>query len=226
MNNIYITRIKDRLNNFHKFCEDTREQMQRNTLRYISSVAEEENRKLESSMMQQYESAKASFIQAFRDIRTAYSIATMPNIDSVSGERVFFNCEFPLTFNDNELILMSELHPRNYTWQRFLLDYIDRRNRGKDAFQFVNARRVIESRTPISILSAYKTVYEGAISLLESILNDAPNVPLMIDAYMDKDYSEELLKTIGDGLEIDNFLAKANNMPESALHLLDYVQIA
>lgn len=222
--NIYVNKIKRNVKEFAGKTAKATAQAEQNAQRFLPETATKENEALWAEINKEYVSIKNDIIDEFVKIRTALSLASVPTAEAVSGERMFFNGEFPISPTPQEFAIFSDMHPSNFLWQRFLLDQISKVdvNKDKGLSPFTDVRKLIDSRLPETVVHAYAKIFDGALSMLDTAMNGKVN-DAVFDAWMneDSDFSAELFAAIGDGSDIANYSQRT--LPESAKHLFDDV---
>lgn len=222
--NIYVNRIKNDIRGFADKTAKAQAQAEQNAQRFLPETATKENEALWAELNKEYVRLKTEIIDTFTEIKTALSLASAPTAEAVSGERIFFNGEFPITVTPQEFVIFSDMHPSNFLWQRFLLDQITKADADKESgmTSYTDVRRMIENRLPENIVHAYVKIFEGALSMLDTAMQGKVN-DAVFDAWMNEEsgFSAELFAAIGDGQDIAQY--KHRSLPESAKHQFDSV---
>lgn len=217
MSNIYVAQMKDLVINYHKKARQLQQEMQSNSERFQSAVADEENKKIQEKSLQYYNEAKLTINSIFEQVRNLLAIANFPNVESLAADRLFFEENTPLDLTADEIAVFIAKYNDNPTMLRIIKHWIEKNHAGMTEYLTVEKSIYL----PADQLAIYKKFAISALSLIDNIYQNPSIDELMITAFADENSCRELYSTIGNGMKLDNF--KTKKIPESAKHCFDNV---
>lgn len=219
MTNIFVAQMKDVVINYHKKARQLKQEMQSNSERFQSAVADEENKKIQEKSLQYYNEAKLTINSIFEQVRTLLAIANFPNVESLAADRLFFEENTPLDLTADEVVAFIEKYKDNPTMLRIIKYWIEKNHAGMT--EYLTVEKSIHLLA--DQLAIYKKFAISALSLVDNIYQNPSIDELMITAFADENSCAELYLIIGNGMMLADF--KSTKVPESAKHCFDDISL-
>lgn len=100
MENIYIEKYRNEINNFYKKYRASSAEMETNSRKYQADISESENSKIQSKIDSDRAKALNSIFGIFNEIRTALSIASYPNPSFETYDSRYFDGTTPVYISE------------------------------------------------------------------------------------------------------------------------------
>lgn len=198
MSNIYVTRMKNALNECYKrelqFANMTADIYER----FSADYAEGEAARVRAQSEDCCRYYKNQIKEAFEEARELLAIANFPDPQWLTADRHVFELNSPFRLSPQEVKIYVDRYSKrgNFAMLRMIQDWIsqhDLPNRG-------NPLGDIKIFLPSDHLMIYKKFADSALSQIETIHQGAKAVnPSAVSCYADENFASEWFGIIGDG---------------------------
>jgi hypothetical protein len=227
-NNIFVENLKNTVSEFYGKVMQAKAQMEQNKNRFLPETVEAENKLIWGKIETEYTRIYNELVDEFVTIREALSVSIVPTTENESVEVKYFNNEYPIEVTAQLFVAFSDRHRRNYLWQGFLLEQINKKS-DTEKQEFNVPRILIESRTARAVLKTYAKIYTSAINLVDKIFYNSDSAVLELDIEYflteTKGFSTVDFETVGDGSEIKDYIKLAEKAVETEKSLLNDIEL-
>lgn len=205
MGNYYVSQFKHTVDKFYEVVGSCRGQLDFNSKNFIGEALKDKNSGIQDKIESAYAKAVNEIKATFDEICNLLSVASFPSIESVTADRMFFNGEAPIVFDNNTIKTFIKRYWENFTMLKVILGYVETHKESIDGLEKLVVIETIKNRLPNAQVVSYKKFAETALSLLASIHsgNVAKNI---VDNYgTENAINLKLYESIGSGFELGNF---------------------
>lgn len=221
MTNLYVGMFRDVLKGYLAKAKAVANELKSNNEKFSPEYASKENEKSQAKAIQYYTDAKNSINSIFEDVRSYLAIANFPNVEDLTADRLLFAKDSNINLTAEEVKGFVERYTNNYTMLRVIKDWLHTNHEGMTEYTGV----AITINMPSDVLAVYKKFADSALSLIDSIYNNADTFnELSLSAYADENFGASLFAVIGNGMGLSDY--KSKRVPESAKHCFDNVMLA
>lgn len=224
MSNIYVGMMRDVCRNYLRKDRATLKEIADNKKKYSADYSAKLNKDAEQLRIQYYNDAKSMIVNIFEDIKKYLTIASFPNVEMLTADRLLFDESNGLKLTVEEVGAFAERYRDNFTMLRIIEAWIENHRVKAENDISINPFSAVKINLPEDYLKIYKQFAESALSLIDTIYSDSVNFnDKMLDSYGDEKFGEALFDVIGNGMALNNY--KSKKVPESALHKFDDVTL-
>ncbi len=206
MKNIYVTRYRDIIKDFHTKMNNVDNEMKSEIEKYSDDYKIEVIQKYEQKKQKLKNEAVQRIINLNNTVIDCLAVSSVPNVEQITADvKIFENSMMDLS--PAEVDGFIDRYKNNPTMLRMIKKWLETRHNADDWKSDYSAlyKKIV---SPADMASVYKFYAESALGLINRIY-DSPNISVtFIDSYGDETVGAELLSKIGDGLNITDYKNK------------------